>query len=220
MRPQRVNKIQEMAKKTAEESQRTRDLILDAAERVLTARGVSAATINHIADAAGVSRGAVYGHYRNKTDVALAMCKRAFDRIVFPQPRAGESPLAQLLQSSLDFLELARGSSSLQRVFEVLYIRCEPSADNQPLLRVREALEAASEQNMRLMLDSAITAGELPASLDKALACAFLQSLVGGVYNALTRTTQLDAVGAPGMRALLEAGMDTLRHSQCLRVHR
>lgn len=206
-----------MARKTAEESQRTRDLILDAAERVLSNKGVSAATVNDIADAAAVSRGAVYGHYRNKIEVALAMCERALGRIAHPVPQPGESALALLLQSQLDFLALARGSSSMQRVFEVLYLRCEPTPENEPLVRLREALEAAGAGHTLLMLDSAMAAGELPDSLDRALARAFMQSLLGGVYNALTCTAQLDAIGPQGVRALLETGFDALRHSQRLR---
>ncbi|MFP8060078.1 TetR family transcriptional regulator, partial [Pseudomonas aeruginosa] len=66
-----------MARKTKEESQRTRDRILDAAEHVFLSKGVAGTTMSDIADHAGVSRGAVYGHYKNKIDVCIAMCDRA-----------------------------------------------------------------------------------------------------------------------------------------------
>ncbi|HSI56849.1 MAG TPA: TetR family transcriptional regulator [Ideonella sp.] len=206
-----------MARKTAEDSQRTRDAILDAAERVLCDKGVSAATVNDIADAAGVSRGAVYGHYRNKIEVALAMCERTLGRIAYPVPQPQESALGLLLQGCLDFLKLARGSSSMQRVLEVLYQRCEPSAENEPLMRVRQDLERAGSQNVLTLIGAAVAAGELPDSLDRQLACDFLQSLVGGIYSALTCTERLDAAGMRGVQAMLAAGLDTLRHSQCLR---
>ncbi len=55
-----------MARKTKEESQKTRDGILDAAERVFLEKGVGTTAMADLADAAGVSRGAVYGHYKNK----------------------------------------------------------------------------------------------------------------------------------------------------------
>ncbi|EPK1419543.1 TetR family transcriptional regulator, partial [Pseudomonas aeruginosa] len=63
-----------MARKTKEESQKTRDGILDAALE----KGVGTTAMADLADAAGVSRGAVYGHYKNKIEVCLAMCDRAF----------------------------------------------------------------------------------------------------------------------------------------------
>lgn len=62
-----------MARKTKEESQKTRDGILDAAERVFLEKGVGTTAMADLADAAGVSRGAVYGHYKNKIEVCLAM---------------------------------------------------------------------------------------------------------------------------------------------------
>ncbi|HGY3917735.1 TPA: TetR family transcriptional regulator, partial [Pseudomonas aeruginosa] len=49
-----------MARKTKEESQKTRDGILDAAERVFLEKGVGTTAMADLADAAGVSRGAVW----------------------------------------------------------------------------------------------------------------------------------------------------------------
>ncbi|MGN6056860.1 TetR family transcriptional regulator, partial [Pseudomonas aeruginosa] len=78
-----------MARKTKEESQKTRDGILDAAERVFLEKGVGTTAMADLADAAGVSRGAVYGHYKNKIEVCLNLATNARDampnggRIVF-----------------------------------------------------------------------------------------------------------------------------------------
>ena len=47
-----------MARRTKEEAQATRVQILDAAERVFHAQGVSRASLAEVAKAAGVSRGA------------------------------------------------------------------------------------------------------------------------------------------------------------------
>lgn len=69
-----------MARKTREESLAIKHRILDAAELVLLERGVAQTAMADLAEAAGMSRGAVYGHYRNKMEVCLAMCDRAFAR--------------------------------------------------------------------------------------------------------------------------------------------
>ena len=78
-----------MARKTPLESQKTRDSILDAAERVFADKGVAGTTMAEIADAAGISRGAVYGHYRNTSEVCIAMAERAFT-----SAPSGSSPCA------------------------------------------------------------------------------------------------------------------------------
>ncbi|MET5012420.1 TetR family transcriptional regulator, partial [Burkholderia pseudomallei] len=52
-----------MARKTREESLNTKNRILDAAELVLQEKGVGQTAMADIAEPAGMSRGAVYGHF-------------------------------------------------------------------------------------------------------------------------------------------------------------
>lgn len=54
----------------------TRDRIIDAAEDVFRAKGVSSTSLADVADAANVTRGAIYWHFKNKADLFDAMCQR------------------------------------------------------------------------------------------------------------------------------------------------
>ena len=74
---------QDMPRKTKEEAQETRQRILDAAERVFQMQGVSRTSLAHIADAAGVTRGAIYWHFRNKADLVLHCFSGRFIRYRF-----------------------------------------------------------------------------------------------------------------------------------------
>lgn len=65
-----------MARRTKEEAQATRAALLDAAEHVFQQRGVSRTTLNDIAQAAGVTRGALYWHFKDKADLFSAMLER------------------------------------------------------------------------------------------------------------------------------------------------
>src|SRR3546814_1649852 len=56
-------------RRTKEEALETRESILDAAERIFFERGVSRTTLDQIARAASVTRGAVYWHFQNKSDL-------------------------------------------------------------------------------------------------------------------------------------------------------
>jgi TetR/AcrR family acrAB operon transcriptional repressor len=58
-----------MVRRTKEEAQATRKLILDTAEVVFHERGVSRSTLNDIAQAAGLTRGAIYWHFKDKADL-------------------------------------------------------------------------------------------------------------------------------------------------------
>ena len=57
----------------AEQNERNRALVLEAARRVFLARGYHAATVEDIADEAGFSRGVVYSRFGTKADMFLAL---------------------------------------------------------------------------------------------------------------------------------------------------
>ena len=58
-----------MARKTKEEALRTRQLLIESAIQQFALRGVTNTTLTDIADAAGVTRGAVYWHFASKTEL-------------------------------------------------------------------------------------------------------------------------------------------------------
>jgi AcrR family transcriptional regulator len=57
----------------AEQNERNRALVLEAAQRVFLARGYHAASVEEIADEAGFSRGVVYSRFGTKADMFLAL---------------------------------------------------------------------------------------------------------------------------------------------------
>ncbi|MFG5408395.1 TetR family transcriptional regulator [Piscinibacter sakaiensis] len=112
-----------MARRTKEEARATRDLLLDTAERVFHQRGVSRTSLNEIAAAAGVSRGAIYWHFEDKADLFNAMMMR----VTLPMeqevqglgsPQA-EDPLAQIRRSLLGALHKTATDPQVRRVFEI-----------------------------------------------------------------------------------------------------
>ena len=58
-----------MARRTKEEALETRMQIIDAARRVFHAEGVNRSTLDKVAKAAGVTRGAVYWHFSSKQEI-------------------------------------------------------------------------------------------------------------------------------------------------------
>ncbi|MGB3809462.1 MAG: TetR family transcriptional regulator [Parvibaculum sp.] len=122
-----------MARRTKAEAERTREDILDAAERVFFAKGVPATSLADIAQAANVTRGAVYWHFKNKPDVLDAM----LERVRFPQEDvvAGISPdnakdaLTTLEEACVGCLRLLHDDPQRQRVFTISMLRCDVVID-------------------------------------------------------------------------------------------
>jgi TetR/AcrR family acrAB operon transcriptional repressor len=118
-----------MVRRTKEEAAATRDSILDAAEILFAKHGVSRTTLQHIATAAGVTRGAIYWHFVDKGAVFSAMMERAtmpMDAAVkLAGERADTDPLQSLRNEMLAVLQIVEGDEKARRVFEIATLKTE-----------------------------------------------------------------------------------------------
>ena len=62
-----------MARKTKEDAQKTYKALLEAAQKTFIRQGIANTTLNHIAEEAGMTRGALYWHFENKDALILAL---------------------------------------------------------------------------------------------------------------------------------------------------
>lgn len=146
-----------MARKTREESLNTKNRILDAAELVLLEKGVGQTAMADIAEAAGMSRGAVYGHFNGKIEVCVAVCDRAFSRAVEGFDLSDERPaLATLRLAASHYLHQCGEPGSMQRVLEILYMKCEQSEENAPLMRRRSRCPSSARASARTSASACI----------------------------------------------------------------
>jgi TetR/AcrR family acrAB operon transcriptional repressor len=110
-------------RKTKAEAFATRRAILDAAERLFEAQGVSGTSLQDIAAAAGVTRGAVYWHFKDKGDLFNAM----MSRVCLPMEAAAAGlaaseaspPLARLRAHLRGILERVAADAQVRRVFQI-----------------------------------------------------------------------------------------------------
>lgn len=174
-------------RRTKADAEKTRDLILDAAELTFYERGVGRSSLDDVARAAGVTRGAVYWHFENKLDLFLAMQQRA----KLPQEelcalfamRPDRRPLDVLAETVTElFREIAKDERQ-RRVLAILLLRCEYTADMaEALVRMREADCQLDAQVGRLFL-AAREAGQLNAAFTPELAQGAFRALVFGVLR-------------------------------------
>ena len=67
-----------MVRKTKENTELTRQRLIQAAQEVFLTRGVSRTTIEHITVQASVTHGAIYWHFNNKIALFQAMREQVF----------------------------------------------------------------------------------------------------------------------------------------------
>ncbi|MDO8755900.1 MAG: TetR family transcriptional regulator [Polaromonas sp.] len=118
-----------MARCTKEEALATRHRLLDAAEHVFSEKGVSRTSLHDIALAAGVSRGAIYWHFKNKADLFNAMMERTTlpleDSLHQIGHDPGSDPLQELQRAILAAMRKIASDERTRRVFEVATLKVE-----------------------------------------------------------------------------------------------
>lgn len=115
-----------MARRTKEEAAATRDRILDAAEQLFAEHGVSRTTLQHIATAAGVTRGAIYWHFDDKVALFNAMIERAVMPLEVALARMDTSdPLRDLREYVMAALRITVEDARVRRVFEIAALKME-----------------------------------------------------------------------------------------------
>lgn len=141
---------------------------------------------------------------------------RAFGQIEVPDENARVPALDILLRAGMGFLRQCCEPGSVQRVLEILYLKCERSDENEPLLRRRELLEKQGQRFGLRQIRRAVERGELPARLDVELASIYLQSLWDGICGTLAWTERLRDDPWNRAERMFRAGLDSLRSSPYL----
>jgi TetR/AcrR family acrAB operon transcriptional repressor len=174
-----------MVRRTQDEAAETRNRILDAAERVFSERGVAHTSLEDIAKAAGVTRGAIYWHFRNKNELFSAMVNRVSLPIEEMVARTidddGANPLLLLRKAAIDALKRTATDPQCQRVFDIVTHKCEYLEDladvKERISHIRCGCVEQTEKAMR----SAVKRGFLPKDLDPHLAAIGLDAMIYGL---------------------------------------
>lgn len=178
-----------MARRTKEEALATRHKLLDAAEHLFQAQGVSRTSLQDIARRAGVTRGAIYWHFKDKADLFNAM----MERVTLPMEESfhhetGDpenadavniSALQHIRQATLNALRQIVTDAQTRRVFEVATQKVEYVQELQAvrlrhlavrngfLTRIERSINAAAlHTGLQLPITAPIAAQGLHALID------------------------------------------------------
>jgi TetR/AcrR family acrAB operon transcriptional repressor len=173
-------------RRTREESEKTRESILRAARNEFAQRGVSQTTMEHIAAAAGVSRGAVYGHFRNKSELFFAMRDKValpmVDRIGGELLNAPGDPLAAVERYLLGVMGALKSDRTTRETYFILGFKCEYVGDFARDMKRQTTRCGEISAQLEIAFRKAARAGQLRAGLGSETAalqtCAFLVGLV------------------------------------------
>jgi TetR/AcrR family acrAB operon transcriptional repressor len=142
---------------------------LDAAERVFREKGVTTTTLTDVANAAGMTRGAIYWHFKDKADLFKAMCDRAFlpMEALLNEVAAGpgNDPLGAIRQMAVHMLHMVSKDSRQRAVFDILFHRTEKNAQMDFFSTEQEKRDECLNQMVGIF-QAAVQAGQLPPDTD------------------------------------------------------
>lgn len=204
-----------MARRTKEQAAETREQLLDAAERVFHAKGVARATLDDIARDAGMTRGAIYWHFKNKTDIFTAMC----DRVTLPMQAMlnaqladpGEDPLGQLASDGARILSLVASDPRTLRVFEIILFKTELSEVVAEVMAEEAERAATCRNQLATILRAAQQKGQIPAHVDCYLAAFALNGYLIGCIREWLELREFDLAQRAGW--LMQTFYMGLRHA-------
>jgi len=142
--------------------QATRDQLVTEATRLFAERGFDATSVEAVLDAAGVSRGSLYHHFKSKEALFEAVLDAAEVRIgeatLLAAAGAGDDPVAVLRAGALEWIRLA-GDPVVQRIVLI---------DAPAVLgweRWREIEEQNALGNLRFAMQAVADDGRIDATL-------------------------------------------------------
>lgn len=187
-----------MARKTKEEADKTRHLLLDAAEHLFWEQGVSKTTLAGIAEHAGLTRGAIYWHFDNKADLFNAMCDRAFPpfeemmKVLLEEGHSpGLSPAQRLWQHSCGVLRLVTTTPRIARVVGIINLRCEYVGEMQNSHLMDRTWLMEKLGNLQAILEQAAEMGQVRPGLDLHCASGCLHSMICGLVDSWLLSPQV-----------------------------
>lgn len=193
-------------RRTKEQAAETRESILRAAEDLFVERGFGHVSLDEIAAAAGVKRGAVHFHFVNKQGIVVAMCDQGHSPLRELVERLdgehGLSPLDELLTIATDCFQAFDGDRRRRGIYRgSLALALDDDADPTSLVSQDEMLSLIGRA-----MEVAAAAGSLAAPWTPATAAHALHACIVGILTQWA-TSDNDATMVPGaadtVRALI-----------------
>lgn len=173
-----------MARKTKEEAEATRQNLLSGALKVFSRQGYAAARLEDIAEEAGVTRGAIYWHFKNKADLyntlvgeTLSGIQGVVDRAV----RRGGSFLEIQRRVMIYITTLPEVDEVYRSVMELTILKTGYEPELEEGMRAKNEAARQVETELAGYFRMGIAIGEVRAEVDPVIAARSMMAYMNGI---------------------------------------
>ncbi len=153
-----------MARKTKQQALETRQHILDVALRLFSQQGVSSTSLAAIAKEAGVTRGAIYWHFKNKSDlfneIWVLSEANINDLEVEYRAKFPNDPLSVIREILVYILEATVTEERRRLMMEIIFHKCEFVGEMVTLQEAQRSLCLDSYDRIEQTLIKRVHCGE------------------------------------------------------------
>lgn len=174
-------------KKTKTEALKTKEHLMLAALETFYQKGISRTSLNEIAQAAGVTRGALYWHFKNKEDLFDAIFRRICDDVDAQMQQDldsnGCNSWACFRTTLLNFFERLEHNPVNYKFYSVLFLKCEHTAQNEAAIALVGKYKQQWREKLERILAESIAEQSLPPELDTDLAIIYIFTIIDGLIQ-------------------------------------
>jgi len=174
-----------MARKTKEEAIKTRQDILDAALKTFNRKGFVRSTLSDIAKEAGITRGAIYWHFKDKANLFEALSEdiKAASGVRFEDvPWESFISLEEVREFLLEYLLRFDTDERFRSFYEVVTYKTEYHEELEPVLVKERTKSRKVKQQLVIIFQEFQEKGLMRMDLDPGHSaislCAFLLGLI------------------------------------------
>jgi TetR/AcrR family transcriptional regulator, repressor for uid operon len=170
-----------------------RERILEAAERAFVRHGFHAATMQHVADEAGMSAGNLYRYFPSKEAIVEGLCaldqaKRAESFAAFAEHMARNGNLTQAMRKGLREHVFDKPPEKARMIVEIW----AEAGRNPRAAEITRAIDADVLIGLERLMDLAKAAGAASPTLDSRFGARFFFTLVAGFLKRISVEPDFD----------------------------
>jgi TetR/AcrR family transcriptional regulator, acrAB operon repressor len=173
-------------RRTKEDAEKTKEDLLKAALKVFSQKGYARATLQDIAEAAGVTRGALYWHFQGKAELYCQLVTERYAPTGHAMTRVVSekiTPLQKLRKLIVLSMASVEEDPELRATMEMTLFKTELTEDMVPMMEAKNrAVNALIDSTARL-IEEAKAAKRVRRGVDARVAAIGVQSFVSGVVS-------------------------------------
>ncbi|WP_416191203.1 TetR family transcriptional regulator [Neisseria sp. CCUG12390] len=174
-------------RKTKIEALKTKEYLMMAALETFYKKGVARASLNEIAQAAGVTRGALYWHFKNKEDLFDGLFQRISDDIesclIQDLEKPDKNSWSNFRLSLLKFFERLENNNLHNKFYNILFLKCEHTDQNEAIISLVDKYRTLWNHKLNMILAECVEQHDLDENLDIEFATVFVKCNIDGLIQ-------------------------------------